>query len=118
MTISQLRFSMPWATVGDVLAFYQERLANESYLRTATETSLRFWTGASDRFMSSIPAWRRARRSRSRSTTRRVRRAKPSFDIRHAAFKAFPVPAKKPQTFETIEKIAPRVGMEFQSSRR
>lgn len=26
-----------WATVGDVLAFYQERYANESYLRTATE---------------------------------------------------------------------------------
>jgi hypothetical protein len=26
-----------WATVGDVLAFYQERIANEGYLRTATE---------------------------------------------------------------------------------
>ncbi len=26
-----------WATVGDVLTFYQERFANESYLRTATE---------------------------------------------------------------------------------
>ena len=26
-----------WATVGDVLSFYSERLANESYLRTATE---------------------------------------------------------------------------------
>jgi len=26
-----------WATVGDVLTFYQERLANEGYLRTATE---------------------------------------------------------------------------------
>lgn len=26
-----------WATTADVLAFYQERLANESYLRTATE---------------------------------------------------------------------------------
>jgi predicted phage baseplate assembly protein len=26
-----------WATVGDVLAFYQERVANEGYLRTATE---------------------------------------------------------------------------------
>lgn len=26
-----------WATVADVLAFYQERMANESYLRTATE---------------------------------------------------------------------------------
>ena len=26
-----------WSTVGDVLTFYQERIANESYLRTATE---------------------------------------------------------------------------------
>lgn len=26
-----------WATIADVLSFYQERLANESYLRTATE---------------------------------------------------------------------------------
>src|SRR5262249_6977551 len=26
-----------WATVDDVLTFYQERIANESYLRTATE---------------------------------------------------------------------------------
>src|SRR6201999_4320812 len=26
-----------WAVVGDVLSFYQERIANEGYLRTATE---------------------------------------------------------------------------------
>src|SRR4051812_16869885 len=26
-----------WAMVADVLTFYQERIANESYLRTATE---------------------------------------------------------------------------------
>ena len=26
-----------WATVADVLMFYQERVANESYMRTATE---------------------------------------------------------------------------------
>lgn len=26
-----------WATLGDVLSFYQERIANEGYLRTATE---------------------------------------------------------------------------------
>src|SRR6266571_5248084 len=26
-----------WATIADVLTFYQERIANESYLRTATE---------------------------------------------------------------------------------
>ena len=26
-----------WAVAGDVLTFYQERIANEGYLRTATE---------------------------------------------------------------------------------
>ena len=26
-----------WAVVGDVLTFYQERIANEGFLRTATE---------------------------------------------------------------------------------
>jgi hypothetical protein len=26
-----------WATIGDVLTFYQERIANEGYLRTAVE---------------------------------------------------------------------------------
>src|SRR5512147_1137707 len=26
-----------WAIVGDILTFYQERIANEGYLRTATE---------------------------------------------------------------------------------
>jgi hypothetical protein len=28
-----------WATVADVLSFYQERIANEGFLRTATERS-------------------------------------------------------------------------------
>jgi hypothetical protein len=32
-----IAFLDAWATVADVLAFYQERIANESYLRTATE---------------------------------------------------------------------------------
>jgi predicted phage baseplate assembly protein len=32
-----IAFLDAWATVADVLTFYQERLANEAYLRTATE---------------------------------------------------------------------------------
>lgn len=32
-----IAFLDAWATVADVLTFYQERIANESYLRTATE---------------------------------------------------------------------------------
>ncbi len=34
---SSLAFLDSWATVADVLTFYQERIANEGYLRTATE---------------------------------------------------------------------------------
>ena len=32
-----------WATCLDILTFYQERLANESYLRTAVDTASVFW---------------------------------------------------------------------------
>ena len=38
-----------WATVADVLTFYQERIANEGYLRTATERLIDLGAGASDR---------------------------------------------------------------------
>ena len=38
-----------WATVADVLTFYQERIANESYLRTATERRSLRRAGAADR---------------------------------------------------------------------
>jgi len=31
------RSSASWATLADVLTFYQERIANELWLRTATE---------------------------------------------------------------------------------
>ncbi|RUT02476.1 hypothetical protein DSM106972_059540 [Dulcicalothrix desertica PCC 7102] len=34
---SSIAFLDAWATVADVLTFYQERIANEGYLRTATE---------------------------------------------------------------------------------
>ncbi len=34
---SSVAFLDAWATVADVLTFYQERIANEGYLRTATE---------------------------------------------------------------------------------
>ena len=37
------------ATIADVLTFYQERIANESYLRTATERDSILRTGAADR---------------------------------------------------------------------
>ena len=36
---ASLAFLDAWACIGDVLTFYQERIANEGYLRTATERS-------------------------------------------------------------------------------
>ena len=38
-----------WATVADVLTFYQERIANEGYLRTGHRTPLGTGTGARTR---------------------------------------------------------------------
>ena len=75
-----------WATVGDVLTFYQERIANEGFLRTATERPLgaRVWRGSSA--TSSTPASRPARSwpspstppTRPRSSSRRARRCRAS----------------------------------------
>ena len=38
-----------WATVADVVTFYQERIANEGFLRTATERALGAGAGPCDR---------------------------------------------------------------------
>ena len=64
-----------WATVADVLTFYQERIANESYLRTATERRFAARAGAADR----LRAAARGRRLRSSlPSPSRPRRARPS----------------------------------------
>ncbi len=91
-----------WATVGDVLTFYQERIANEGYLRTATERrsilelarlvgyALRPGVAANvylaytldDGYEGEIPAEARAQ--------------------------SVPGPGELPQSFETAEKLAAR----------
>jgi hypothetical protein len=97
-----------WATVADVLTFYQERIANESYLRTATERvsmlqlarligyELRPGVAAStclaftleDAIAPGVPP----------QTT---------IDI-GTKVQSIPGPGEQPQTFETIEKIEAR----------
>jgi predicted phage baseplate assembly protein len=95
-----------WATVGDVLTFYQERIANESYLRTAMER-------------------------RSVLALARLIGYKPGPGVAAGTFLAFtledapgspdattigagtqvqsiPGPDEQPQTFETVEKIEAR----------
>lgn len=95
-----------WATTADVLTFYQERIANESYLRTATERrsllelarligyELRPGVAASAYLAFTVEDAPGA----PRQTT---------IDIGTKA-QSIPGPNEKPQTFETIEKIEAR----------
>src|SRR4029450_7470074 len=95
-----------WATVADVLTFYQERIANESYLRTATERrsllelarligyELRPGVAASTYLAFTVED---APGSPPQT----------SIDI-GTKVQSVPGPGEKPQTFETIEKIEAR----------
>ncbi|HWT00748.1 MAG TPA: putative baseplate assembly protein [Pyrinomonadaceae bacterium] len=106
-----------WATTADVLTFYQERIANESYLRTATERvsilelarlvgyELRPGVAASTYLaftMSEVPG-----------ATRETAEALgvPSATVIDSGIKvqSIPGPEEKAQTFETVEKIEARV---------
>ncbi len=95
-----------WATVADVLTFYQERIANESYLRTATERfsllelarligyELRPGVSASTYLAFTVED---APGAPPRATV----------DIGTKA-QSIPGPGEQPQTFEAIEKIEAR----------
>lgn len=92
-----------WATVADVLTFYQERIANESYLRTATERlsllqlarligyNLRPGVAASTYLAFTLED---AKGAPGRAT----------IDI-DTKVQSIPGPGELPQTFETVEKI-------------
>jgi hypothetical protein len=113
-----------WAVVADVLTFYQERIANESYLRTANErrsivelarelgyelnpgvaagTYLAFTVehqpAAVDQQAPGAPA----------ETTVPV----------GTKVQTIPGPGEKPQTFETVEEITAKVGLNQLSARQ
>ncbi len=106
-----------WATTADVLTFYQERIANESYLRTATERvsilelarlvgyELRPGVAASTYLaftLNEVPG-----------ATRETAEALgvPSATLIDAGIKvqSIPGPEEKAQTFETVERIEARV---------
>ena len=104
------------ASVADVLTFYQERLANESFLRTATERrsllelarligyELRPGVAASTYLAFTLED---APGAPDRTT----------IDI-GAKVQSVPGPNEKPQTFETIEKIQARVEWNAMRPRR
>jgi len=95
------------ATVADVLAFYQERLANESYLRTATErrSVLELARLIGYELHPGVAA------SAALAFTLDDAAGAPSETIIDIGTRvqSIPGPGEKPQTFETIEKIAARV---------
>ena len=93
-----------WATVGDVLGFYQERIANENYLRTATERrsvaelarlvgyQLRPGVAASTYLAYTLDSQQQA-----------------ALTVRAgAAAQSVPDPDQQPQTFETSEDLVAR----------
>jgi hypothetical protein len=95
-----------WATVADILTFYQERIANESYLRTATED---------------VSLYRLARLIGYRPRPGVAASTHLAFTVEDAdgapaqtpiaigtRVQSIPGPGQKPQVFETIEAIEAR----------
>jgi hypothetical protein len=95
-----------WATVGDVLTFYQERIANESYLRTATER-------LSLLQMARLIGYE-LRPGVAASTLLAFTLDDTAGTQHHSTIEvgvkaqSVPGPGEKPQTFETIEQIEAR----------
>jgi predicted phage baseplate assembly protein len=95
-----------WALVSDVLTFYQERIANESYLRTATERSsiinlarligyeLRPGVAASTYLAFTLETAPGSPAAATLAERLRVQ--------------SIPGPGQKPQSFETVEQIEAR----------
>ena len=94
-----------WATVADVLTFYQERIANEGYLRTATE---RLSVVELARLIGYVPRPGVAASAYLAYTLEKDSRV--TLDIGTRA-QSIPGPGEHPQSFETFEKLeAPRNG--------
>jgi hypothetical protein len=100
-----------WAAVGDVLSFYQERLANEAFLRTAVErlsirelarlVGYRLSPGvAADTFLAFTLEEAPGAPDKATQTT--------AIDIGTRA-QSTPGPDESPQIYETVEKIEGRV---------
>ena len=99
-----------WAMTSDVLTFYQERIANECYLRTATEslsiheqTRLLGYQPAPGLAASTYLAF-----TMETSPGAPERATKSVSVARGARVQSVPGPDEQPQTFETIETIEAR----------
>jgi hypothetical protein len=99
-----------WAMAGDVLTFYQERIANESYLRTATE---RLSILEQSRLIGYDPAAGLAASTHLVFTLEDApgapeQAAKPLLLAAGTRAQSIPGPGEEAQTFETIEAIEAR----------
>jgi hypothetical protein len=95
-----------WATIADVLTFYQERIANESYLKTATEPKSISELG---RLIGCRPKPGVAASTHLAFTLEDApgSATRTTIDI-GTKVQSVPGPGEQPQIFETIEKIEAR----------
>ncbi|HJV59893.1 MAG TPA: hypothetical protein VJ743_03050, partial [Albitalea sp.] len=93
-----------WATVGDVLGFYQERIANENYLRTATErrSVLELARLVGYKLRPGVAA------STFLAYTIDDKQTAPLTIPAGSAAQSVPDPGEQPQTFETSEDLVAR----------
>ena len=95
-----------WATVGDVLTFYEERFANETYLRTATErvSLLQLARLIGDELRPGVAA------SAALAFVLETAKEAPPHVVVPAgtAVQSVPGPGELPQTFETSEQLEAR----------
>jgi predicted phage baseplate assembly protein len=100
-----------WATVADVITFYQERIANESYLRTATErrSLLELARLIGYELNPGVAASAYLAFTIEDAPGAPEQAAKPATIDIGTRVQSVPGPDEKPQIFETIEKIQAQV---------
>jgi hypothetical protein len=105
-----------WAVVGDVLTFYQERIANEQYLRTATERRSILELARSIGYElapgAAAATWLAFTLEDAPGAPAEVAVAEGT------RAQSIPGPGEKPQTFETVEEVAARPGWNSLAARR
>ena len=105
-----------WAVVGDVLTFYHERIANEQYLRTATERRSILELARSIGYElapgAAAATWLAFTLEDAPGAPARV------VVGRGTRAQSIPGPGEKPQTFETVEEVAARPGWNSLQARR
>ena len=95
-----------WATVLDVVTFYQERIANEGFLRTATELKSVYQLAAEIGYIPR-PGVATTTYLAFEVESGRGAPAAPIIDV-GVKVQSVPGPNEKPQTFETVEKLVAR----------